>query len=97
MYVVNGIAYAGEPQLGTKIAKAKVVNTLSMSVTFSTGEARLFDASKLVEKPVFAPLAVPETFQDFAIERGVATWMEGDIDFSPEAMYEMCFPYERVA
>lgn len=97
MYVVNGVAYAGEPQLGMKVAKAKVVNTLSMLVTFSTGETRLFDASKLVEKPAFAPLAVPETFRDFAIERGVVTWLEGDIDLSPEAMYEMSFPYERVA
>lgn len=34
---------------------AKVVNDLSMLVTFSMGKTRLFDASPLLEMPVFAP------------------------------------------
>lgn len=97
MYIANGIAYASEPKQGMKVFEAKIVNDLSMLVTFSTGETRLFDASKLIEKPAFAPLANNEVFRNFGIEHGVVTWMDGDIDLSPETMYEMSFPYEKVA
>lgn len=96
-FAPNGIAYAGELQPGMKVEGAKVVNNLSMLVTFSTGETRLFDASRLVEKPAFAVLADYDVFRDFRIDHGVVTWEQGDIDIAPEAMYEMSFPYEQVA
>lgn len=97
MYIVNGIAFAGEPVEGIKVSNAKVVNDLSMLVTFSTGETRLFDASPLVNKPVFSPLSKNDVFYAFVIDHGVVTWLDGEIDVSPEAMYEMSYPYERVA
>ena len=97
MYILNGIAYAGEPQPGMKVKSAKVVNDLSMLVTFSTGETRLFDASQLAEKPAFADLADYDVFRDFRIDHGVVTWKRGDIDIAPEAMYKMSFPYDQVA
>ena len=97
MFVKNGIAYAGEPEDGMKVANAKVVNDMSMLVTFSTGETRLFDASPLIEKPAFAPLADFEVFSDFLVDHGVVTWAQGNIDISPEAMYQMSFAYESVA
>ena len=76
---------------------AKVVNDLSMLVTFSTGEARLFDASSLLEMPVFAPLRSNEVFSGFAIDHGAASWAGGDIDLAPETMYKMSYAYERIA
>ena len=97
MYILNGIAYAGEPQPGMKAKSAKVVNDLSMLVAFSTGETRLFDASQLAEKPAFAALADYDVFRDFRIDHGFVTWERGDIDIAPEAMYKMSFPYEQVA
>ncbi len=97
MYVINGIAYAGQPVAGMKVESAKVVDSLSMLVTFSTGETRLFDASRIAEKAAFAPLADYDTFNNFEIDHGVVTWLEGEIDIAPETMYKMSFPYERVA
>lgn len=76
---------------------AKVVNDLSMLVTFSTGETRHFDASSLLEMPVFAPLRSNEVFSGFAIDHGVASWAGGDIDLAPETMYKMSCAYERIA
>lgn len=76
---------------------AKVVNDLSMLVTFSTGEARLFDASSLLEMPVFAPLRSNEVFSGFAIDHGAVSWAGGDIDLAPETMYKMSYAYERIA
>ena len=97
MHVLNRIAYAGEPEPGMKVDSAKVVNDLSMFVTFSTGETRLFDASQLAEKPAFSSLANFGVFQDFQIDYGVVTWAQGDIGIAPEAMYKMSFPYEKIA
>lgn len=56
MFVVDGVAYAGEPRESMGVASAWAVNDLPMLVTFSTGETRLFDATPLLEMPVFAPL-----------------------------------------
>ena len=80
-----------------RVVAAKVVNDLSMLVTFSTGEARLFDASSLLEMPVFAPLRSNEVFSGFAIDHGAASWAGGDIDLAPETMYKMSYAYERIA
>ena len=79
------------------VASAWAVNDLSMLVTFSTGETRLFDATPLLEMPVFAPLRSNEVFSGFAIDRGVASWAGGDIDLAPETMYKMRYAYERIA
>lgn len=76
---------------------AKVVNDLPMLVTFSTGETRLFDASSLLEMPVFAPLRSNEVFSGFAIDHGAVSWAGGDIDLAPETMYKMSYAYERIA
>lgn len=56
MFVVDGAACAGEPRESMGVASTWAVNDLSMLVTFSTGETRLFDATPLLEMPVFAPL-----------------------------------------
>ena len=80
-----------------RVVAAKVVNDLSMLVTFSTGEARLFDASSLLEMPVFAPLRSNEVFSGFAIDHGAVSWAGGDIDLAPETMYKMSYAYERIA
>ncbi|WP_083662031.1 DUF2442 domain-containing protein [Thermophilibacter provencensis] len=80
-----------------RVVAAKVVNDLPMLVTFSTGETRLFDASPLLEMPVFAPLRSNEVFSGFAIDHGAVSWAGGDIDLAPETMYKMSYAYERIA
>ena len=97
MYVVDGVAYAGELVSGIEIVAARVVDELSMLVEFSTGETRLFDAAYLLEMPAFAPLADKAVFDAFVIDHGVMTWLDGDIDLAPESLYAHSFPYERVA
>ena len=93
MYVVDGVAYAGELVSGIEIVAARVVDELSMLV----GETRLFDAAYLLEMPAFAPLADKAVFDAFFIDHGVMTWLDGDIDLAPESLYAHSFPYERVA
>lgn len=97
MFVNDGVLYAEEPTIGLKVAAARVVNDLSMLVTFSTGETRLFDASSIAELPVYQPLNDQSVFRAFSIDRGVICWADGDIDIAPEKVYSMSYAYDCVA
>ena len=97
MLVKDGIAYAGEPVAETRVESARVTGELTMLVTFSTGEPRVFDASYLLVQPVFEPLKSAGAFAKFAIDHGVVTWCDGNIDIAPESMYEHSYEYEAVA
>lgn len=94
MFVKDGIAYVGSLEQGIRVVDARVVNDLSMLVTFSNGETRLFDASGLLNMPAFEPLTDEQTFRDFEVDHGVVTWQDGEIDLAPEAMYEGSCAYE---
>ena len=47
MYIKDGICYAGELVEGITITNAKPLDGGMMLVTFSTGEKRLFDTTRL--------------------------------------------------
>ena len=93
MYIINDICYAGELEEGIKVTEAKPLRGGMMLVTFSTGEKRLFDTTKL-EGPAFAPLANEEIFNKPVIYDGVITWNNGKIDIAPETVYQESYPYD---
>lgn len=68
MYVVDGIAYAGEPVAGIEVASARYVGNSILLVIFSTGEVHLFDVTCLLHMPVFKPLEDETVVQDFKVE-----------------------------
>ena len=92
MYFANGFVYGGEPKELLKVCSVKTLDNMMMLIRFNTGETRLFDASQL-EGKVFAPLRDQEIFHNPIIDHGVVTWMDGEIDCSPEFMYEKSFEY----
>ena len=96
MYVIDDVCYAGELEEGIKVSEAKLLRGAMMLVTFSTGEKRLFDATKL-EGGAFAPLSDESVLGDFSIFHGVMTWMNGEIDLAPETMYLESYPYSDEA
>ena len=97
MYVIDGIAYAGEPSEIMKVTDVRVVDTLCLIVTFSTGETRIFDAEPLLQYPVYEPLKDPSVFQSVHIEGSTIVWQNGDIDIAPETLYQKSLPYEYQA
>ena len=97
MFERDGIVYAGEPVQGICVAEAEHVGEGCLLVTFSTGEIRLFDASEVWDIPVFEALKSDDVLSDFKIDRGVLTWLGGDVDISPEALYERSRQYEKIA
>lgn len=96
MYVLNNICYAGELQPGIKVTAVKPLRGGMMLVTFSTGEKRLFDTTKL-EGAAFAPLADEKIVSAPTLFHGVITWMNGEIDIAPETVYRDSYAYEDEA
>ena len=96
MYIVNGIAYAGNLSDEIEVRGAIALDELMLLITFSTGEKRIFDATELLQYPAFQPLKDDRVFQSFEIEHGVLTWLNGDIDIAPETLYEHSHRYSAV-
>ena len=93
MYSKDGIASAGEATPELEVASARYVGNLQMAVTFAGGEERLLDATELSDMPALAPLMDEKVLEDFSIDRGVLTWLDGEIDIAPEAAYLRSFEY----
>lgn len=92
MYIINGIVHGGEPSEQIKIVSVKPLNDMIMLITFSSGETRLFDAT-ILNGEVFEPLKDDSIFKHPAIDHGVITWLDGQIDCAPEFMYENSYAY----
>lgn len=88
MYIVNGIAYAGEPQLELKVCGVRPLEDFLLWVRFNTGETKVFDFKPLLKEKAFLPIANKETFSMVYIDYGVPVWNDGEIDIAPEKLYE---------
>lgn len=87
MYIVDGVAYAGEPTPAIKVVGVRPMENHKLWVRFNTGEARIVDFASLLEKPAFAPLQDERVFRDVYIDYGVIVWKDGEIDIAPETLY----------
>ena len=92
MYFSNGYVYGGTPKEMRKVTDVRVVGEKMLLLRFSSGEERLFDAT-LLQGEVFDPLEDDDVFNAAYIEHGTVTWQNGEIDCSPEYMYEYSVPY----
>lgn len=97
MFEKNGIIYASESTSDLEITACRSVGDGILIVGFSTGETRLFDSTCLLDMPAFAPLANQEVLERFEIEDGILTWLDGEIDIAPAAVYSRSFEYDRAA
>lgn len=97
MYIVDGIAYAGEPTPEIKVSGVRPLDNYKLWLRFSTGEAKIFDFSPLLGEQSFAPLADEKVFRGVYIDYGVTVWNDGDIDIAPEYLYENSAPCADIA
>ena len=95
MFERNGIIYGSEAQEPLKVECVKVLPDRMMLITFNSGETRLFDATLLRGK-AFEPLQESSVYNNPVIDHGVVTWKDGEIDCSPEYMYENSYEYSMV-
>jgi hypothetical protein len=88
MYVIDGIAYAGEKTPDIKVCGIKPLPEYKLWLRFNTGEAKIFDFKPLLKKPAFKKLADENVFKEVYLDYGVTVWENGEIDISPETLYE---------
>lgn len=88
MYIIDGIAYAGEKDPPIKVSGVRPLDDYLLWIRFSNGEARIVDFKPLLKTPAFAPLADKEKFREVYIDFGVPVWMDGEIDIGPDFLYE---------
>ena len=96
MYIMNDICYAGEMQEDIKVMDVKPLRGGMMLVTFSTGEKRLFDTTKL-QGAAFDPLKDEKVFSNPVLFHGVITWNNGELDIAPETVYRDSYAYDSMA
>lgn len=96
MYILNGVAYAHNDATDIEVQAVKPLDDMMMLITFSNGEKRLYDGTRLLEYPAFKPLADEYIFMSAKVEYGVVTWCDGEIDIAPETMYKDSYPYPQM-
>ena len=96
MYIRDDICYAGQYQDGIRVTEAQPLRGGMLLVTFSTGEKRLFDTTRL-HGSAFAPLADEAVFSHPVLFHGVITWNNGEIDIAPETVYRDSYAYDSEA
>ena len=94
MYVINGIAHAGELVPEIEVEKVTAMEDMMLLLTFSTGEKRLYDASALLEYPAFRSLEDIKVFKSVKVEHGIVIWLDGDMDIAPELLYRDSVAYQ---
>lgn len=88
MYIIDGIAYAGELSPAVQVCGVRPLEDYKLWVRFNTGEAKIFDFKPLLTAPAFAPLAKKTVFDGVYIDYGVPVWNDGEIDIAPETLYK---------
>lgn len=92
MYELDGICYAGVPSSSPRIVEAVPLVGGMLLVTFASGEKRLFDTTR-VSGPAFSPLRDGSAQGTVRVAHGFVSWLDGEIDLSPEYVYEHSVVY----
>ena len=88
MYVVDGIAYAGEREKPITIISARALENYKLWLRFSNGEIKTFDFTPLLSTGGFLPLLDKVLFNSVYVDYGVPVWNDGAIDIAPEYLYQ---------
>ncbi len=92
MHEENGIVYSDNPEPMLTVLEIKHMYSGVYLIKFSNNQIRLFD-STVLEGEVFEPLKRPEIYENPKLEFGIVTWDNGQIDCSPDYMFENSFEY----
>ena len=72
------------------INSAKYLGDYRLSLSFSNGEQRVFDAKDFIAShPLFAPLQDKQLFSQFQLDGWTISWRNGTLDIAPEYLYEV--------
>lgn len=87
MYVIDGIAYAGEQTSPIKVKSVRPLDGHKLWIRFNTNEKKVFDFTPLLSFPAYKPLKDESVFRGAYVDFGTVVWNDGDIDIAPEQLY----------
>ena len=98
MVIQDGKCYADDMKPILKISSVENLGAYQLKVVFNDGAVRCFDGRRLLsEGAVFAPLADESVFNSFRLDYETLTWLDGDIDISPDYVYANSLIVNQVA
>ena len=72
------------------INSAKYLGDYRLSLLFSNGEERIFDAKNYIAShPLFDSLKDKQLFSQFRLDGWTVSWQDGKLDIAPEYLYEI--------
>ena len=75
------------------INSAKHLGDYRLSLSFSNGEQRVFDAKEFIAShALFASLQDKQLFSQFQLDGWTVSWQDGRLDIAPEYLYEIGTP-----
>lgn len=92
MYVIDGIAYAGEQPKPVRVKAVRPLEDYKVLITFTNGERKIFDFAPLLDMPCYQPLKDRAVFCGVYVELGTLVWNDGDIDIAPETLFSEGVP-----
>lgn len=97
MYIVDGIAYAGNPASERAVRLIVPYGEHKILLSFDDGAEKLFDFAPLLGRPAFEPLKDKAVFESVTLDHGVPTWLDGEIDISPAYLYQEGTPVRSIS
>lgn len=92
MHEEKGIVYSDNLEKMLTVLEIKHLYSGVYLIRFSNEQIRLFDSS-ILKGEVFEPLKNPKIYENPSLEYGIVTWNNGQIDCSPDFMFENSFEY----
>ena len=87
MYIIDGIAYAGEQSPEIKVKSVRTLQDYKLWIRFNDNSQKIYDFKKLLDFPCYEPLKDINVFNGAYVDFGIVVWLNGEIDISPEKLY----------
>ena len=87
MYIIDGIAYAGDPKPMLKAVAVRALADWKLWLKFNDDSIKIYDFKKMLDYPAFKPLKDIELFNTCYVDFGTVEWCDGKIDISVEELY----------
>lgn len=97
MYIIDGIAYAGENQNSIRARAVRPIKNYKLLIIFNNNEKRVFDFKPYLDFPCYKLLNDEKVFEMVYVDYGTAVWNDGKIDIAPETLYEESVPFSEEA
>lgn len=95
MYIIDGIAYAGEISKPIRARSVRPLDHYKLLVTFNNDEKRIFNFKPYLNMPCYKPLNDINVFDRVYVDYGTAVWNDGAIDIAPETLFEESIPFSE--